>query len=132
MSVRGTHHGCYRPGQDGRVGEGSEGVLVLVGVLVRVLVLMLMVLGAQVAARCHGCSSIGALGGEEAGVQLLTQEVLLCKRVGEGVSDSFLSNLKRCDVSIRIMNAQPQRPLLFKLDVESWIKRELRYESCLT
>lgn len=62
------------------MGEGREGVLVrvLVGVLVLVLVLVLMLveLGAQVWGRAERGSAVGALGGQETRVELLTEKVL--------------------------------------------------------
>lgn len=83
ISGRGTHHGWCWGGHDG-VGEGREGVLVgvLVSVLVLMLVLMLVLveLGTQVGRRAQRGAAVCALRGQETGVELLTQKVLLCGR----------------------------------------------------
>lgn len=65
MSGGGTHQGCYRAWQDGRMRERGEGVLVCVLVCVLVLVLVLVELGAQVRWSSHRSSSIHILGGQE-------------------------------------------------------------------
>lgn len=65
------------------MGEGREGVLVrvLVGVLVLMLMLMLVLveLCAQVRWGAQRGTAVGALGGQETGVELLAQKVLLCR-----------------------------------------------------
>lgn len=62
------------------MGEGREGMLVrvLVGVLMLMLVLVLMLVefGAQVGGRAERGSAVRALGGQETGVELLTEKVL--------------------------------------------------------
>lgn len=66
------------------MGEGREGMLVgvLVGVLVLMLVLMLVLveLCAQIGRRAQRGTAVGALGGQETGVELLAKKVLLCRR----------------------------------------------------
>lgn len=83
ISGRGTHHGRCWGGHDG-VGKGREGMLVgvLVGVLVLVLMLVLVLveLGAQVGRRAQRCAAVCALRGQETGVELLAQKVLLWRR----------------------------------------------------
>lgn len=89
ISAWGTHHGrCWRRHDGGRrdgVGERREGVLVRVLVRVLVLVLVLVELGPQVGRRAQGSPAVSTLRRQETRVQLLPQEVLLCKgRAGTG------------------------------------------------
>lgn len=62
------------------MGERREGVLVRVLVRVLVLVLVLVELGPQVGRGAQRRPTVSALGGQEARVQLLSQDVLLWKR----------------------------------------------------
>lgn len=66
------------------MGERCEGMLVCVLVRVLVLVLVLVELGPQVRRGAQGSPTVSTLRGQEACVQLLSQDVLLWKERKEG------------------------------------------------